>query len=85
MQVYSATTNQVKKSISRFHQNAYSGRFRHDGQLLAAGSEEGVVKVGMVWEFFPQVLLYSQCARCSTFRVELSLDNAKVIPSELLS
>lgn len=44
--MYSAATNQVKKTISRFQQSAYSGCFRHDGQLLAAGSEEGVVKVG---------------------------------------
>lgn len=44
--MYSAATHQVKKSISRFQQSAYSGCFRHDGKLLAAGSEEGVVKVG---------------------------------------
>jgi hypothetical protein len=47
VQVYSAATNQVKKSISRFNQSAYSGCFRGDGKLLAAGSEEGVVKVGV--------------------------------------
>ena len=46
MQVYSAATNQVRKTISRFREVAYSGCFRHDGKLLAAGSEEGVVKVG---------------------------------------
>ena len=46
VQVYSAATNQVKKTISRFREVAYSGCFRHDGKLLAAGSEEGVVKVG---------------------------------------
>lgn len=45
VQVYSAATNQVKKSISRFQQIAYSGCFRNDGKLLAAGSEEGVVQV----------------------------------------
>lgn len=44
--MYSAATNQVKKTISRFREVAYSGCFRHDGKLLAAGSEEGVVKVG---------------------------------------
>lgn len=49
VQVYSGATNQVKKSISRFHQSAYSGCFRNDGKLLAAGSEEGVVKVGDAW------------------------------------
>lgn len=43
--MFSGTTNQVKKTISRFHQVAYSGCFRHDGRLLAAGSEQGVVKV----------------------------------------
>ena len=43
--MYSSATNQVKKTISRFKEAAYSGCFRHDGRLLAAGSEEGVVKV----------------------------------------
>lgn len=47
--MYSATTNQVKKTISRFGQCAYSACFRRDGQLIAAGSEEGVVKVGCAW------------------------------------
>lgn len=45
----------MKKTISRFRQVAYSGTFRKDGQLLAAGSEEGVVKVGVV-KFVPQCL-----------------------------
>ena len=45
IQVYSGITNQVKKTISRFKEVAYSGCFRHDGKLLAAGSEVGVVKV----------------------------------------
>ena len=43
--VYSAVTNQVKKTISRFSEAAYSGCFRNDGRLLAAGSEDGIVKV----------------------------------------
>ena len=43
--MYSSATNQVKKTVSRFKEAAYSGCFRHDGRLLAAGSEEGVVKV----------------------------------------
>ena len=46
--MYSNTTNQVKKTISRFHHIAYSGCFRHDGRLITAGSEEGVVKVSRV-------------------------------------
>ena len=46
MQLYSSVTNEVKKSISRFQEVAYCGTFRHDGQLLVAGSEGGVVKVG---------------------------------------
>ena len=43
--MYSSVTNEVEKTISRFEEVAYSGCFRHDGQLLAAGSEGGVVKV----------------------------------------
>ena len=45
VQVYSGVTNEVKKSVSRFQEVAYSGCFRHDGNLLAAGSEGGLVKV----------------------------------------
>ena len=45
VQVYSSVTNEVRKSLSRFQEVAYSGHFRHDGQLLVAGSEGGVVKV----------------------------------------
>lgn len=45
VQVYSGVTNEVKKSVSRFQEVAYSACFRHDGNLLAAGSEGGLVKV----------------------------------------
>lgn len=76
----------MKKTISRFRQIAYSGTFRNDGQLLAAGSEEGVVKVGVV-KFVPQcleclylfryliqtVVLYSDSARdTQSTRVEIA-------------
>ncbi len=43
--MYSGVTNQVKKTISRFREAAYSGCFRGDGKLLAAGSEDGAVKI----------------------------------------
>jgi U3 small nucleolar RNA-associated protein 15 len=33
-----------QKSLSRFNDVAYSGRYRHDGRLVAAGGEEGVVR-----------------------------------------
>jgi len=45
--VYGNYSNKVKKTFSRFRQMAYGGCFRHDGNLIAAGSEEGVVKVGV--------------------------------------
>ncbi|XP_064390591.1 U3 small nucleolar RNA-associated protein 15 homolog [Halichondria panicea] len=45
VQVYSGPSNQVKKTISRFNEAAFSACFRQDGKLLAAGTEEGVVKV----------------------------------------
>lgn len=35
----------MKKSISRFHEAAYSGQFRRDGRLVIAGEEQGNVKV----------------------------------------
>ena len=43
--MFSATTNEVKKTISRFDKGAYGGCFRGDGRLLAAGTDDGSVKV----------------------------------------
>ena len=45
VQIYNSDTNLVKRTISRFKETAYSAQFRHDGRLLLAGSEEGVVKL----------------------------------------
>ena len=33
------------KSLSKFKEGAYGGRFRKDGKLLVAGTDEGQVKV----------------------------------------
>lgn len=45
VQLYNSTTNQIKKTISRFKQTASCARYRHDGQLLVAGGEECIVRV----------------------------------------
>ena len=39
-----ARAQKQKKALSRFSDVAYSGRFRHDGRLVAAGGEEGIVR-----------------------------------------
>ncbi|KAG0721193.1 U3 small nucleolar RNA-associated protein 15 [Chionoecetes opilio] len=43
--VYHRETTQVWRNITRFQRAAYGGRFRQDGQLLLAGSEEGHIKL----------------------------------------
>lgn len=43
--MYHRETTQVWRTISRFQRSAYGGKFRQDGQLLVAGTEEGVVKL----------------------------------------
>ncbi|KAG0623543.1 hypothetical protein M758_3G181700 [Ceratodon purpureus] len=43
--IYDGITGEVKKTISRFTDVAYSGTFRSDGQLLAAGGETGMVQI----------------------------------------
>ncbi|CAK9191165.1 unnamed protein product [Sphagnum troendelagicum] len=43
--VYDGVTCEPKKNILRFTDVAYSGSFRSDGQLLAAGGETGIVQV----------------------------------------
>ena len=43
--LFSAKTNKIMRSITRFSDTARSGTFRSDGRLLTAGCDDGVVKV----------------------------------------
>jgi len=45
VQVYNTETMELYKSITKFKDQAFSGRWRQDGGLLCAGTGEGVVKV----------------------------------------
>ncbi|EDO31974.1 predicted protein [Nematostella vectensis] len=45
VQIYSSTTHQVNKTISRFKEVAYCGTFRSDGQLMIAGGEDGLIQL----------------------------------------
>lgn len=45
VQIYSTATNKIKKTISRFKDIAYCPTFRHDGKLVVAGGEEGIVQI----------------------------------------
>lgn len=45
IQVYGPHTQKPLQIYSRFKDTAYGGCFRHDGKLLLAGSEEGLVRL----------------------------------------
>ncbi|CAH1797851.1 unnamed protein product [Owenia fusiformis] len=45
VQIYNCRSNQAEKTISKFRQVAYCGSFRSDGLLVAAGGDEGMVKL----------------------------------------
>lgn len=45
VQIYSSKTNEVKKTISRFKDVAYSATIRSDGTLMVAGGERPIVQV----------------------------------------
>ncbi|XP_053611364.1 U3 small nucleolar RNA-associated protein 15 homolog [Plodia interpunctella] len=45
VQVYDPITKVVAKNISKFVEAAYGATFRSDGRLLAAGSEDAVIKL----------------------------------------
>ena len=45
VQLVNVATLEVHKSLAKFKKTAFSGRFRHDGGLLCAGTGEGAVKV----------------------------------------
>lgn len=43
--IYDGKSCQLKKTITKFKDVAYSGVFRSDGQIIAAGGETGVIQV----------------------------------------
>ncbi|KAF9903291.1 snoRNA-binding rRNA-processing protein [Lobosporangium transversale] len=45
VQIYSSKTHQVKKTISRFKDVAYSGTIRADGKLVVAGDATGLIQI----------------------------------------
>ncbi|KAG0029849.1 snoRNA-binding rRNA-processing protein [Podila clonocystis] len=45
VQIYSSKTHQVKKTISRFKDVAYSGTIRGDGRLVVAGDATGLIQL----------------------------------------
>ena len=45
IQIYDANTARVKRQISKFKDVAYSGTYRSDGKLMAAGGESCAVQV----------------------------------------
>jgi U3 small nucleolar RNA-associated protein 15 len=45
VQIFNPSTNEPKKTITRFKDVVYGARFRGDGKLLVAGGEEGIVRV----------------------------------------
>lgn len=45
VQIFSAKTRQVVKTIARFKETVYSGEFRSDGKLIVAGDAKGLIQV----------------------------------------
>lgn len=45
VQIYSSTSLQIHKTLSRFKQTAHCGSFRSDGKLMVAGGDEGVIRL----------------------------------------
>ena len=43
VQLINVATLEVHKSLNKFKETCFSGRFRHDGGLLCAGTGEGAV------------------------------------------
>ncbi|XP_065341242.1 U3 small nucleolar RNA-associated protein 15 homolog [Cloeon dipterum] len=45
VQIFNPVTKAVYKSLTRFKETAYGGKFRHDGKLICAGGDEAEVKL----------------------------------------
>lgn len=51
LEIYSGSTSSAEptKSISKFKEYAYGGKFRGDGKLIVSGSADGIVRVFTRW------------------------------------
>ena len=45
VQVFNPLNNSVYKTLSKFRETAYGGKFRNDGKLLCVGGDDGGVKI----------------------------------------
>jgi len=45
VQIYNPITKAVHKTLTRFKETAYGGKFRNDGKLLCAGGDESEIKL----------------------------------------
>jgi U3 small nucleolar RNA-associated protein 15 len=48
VQIYAPRTQKITKTISRFKDVARSGCIRHDGKLVVAGDDSGLIQVSSV-------------------------------------
>eukprot|EP01087_Luapelamoeba_hula_P019080 TRINITY_DN6275_c0_g1_i1.p1 TRINITY_DN6275_c0_g1~~TRINITY_DN6275_c0_g1_i1.p1 ORF type:complete len:502 (+),score=46.79 TRINITY_DN6275_c0_g1_i1:169-1674(+) len=76
VQVFSASTATVTKTFSRFKDIAYSGTFRADGQLLAAGDATGLVQ--LLDAHSRSILRQFKGHTAAVQVVRFSLDNVRV-------
>ena len=51
VQIYAPRTQKVIKTIARFNDVARSGHLRHDGKLLVAGDDTGLIQVRLILRF----------------------------------
>jgi U3 small nucleolar RNA-associated protein 15 len=77
VQIYNAEINEVYKTLSKFQDAAFGGRFRRDGQLLAVGTSEGQVKI---FDVATKTQLRTlQGHTTATRRVDFTLDGTHVV------
>ena len=60
--IYAPRTQKIVKSISRFKDVARSGNIRHDGKLVAAGDDTGLIQVRQCsYLFLATILMLIPC------------------------
>lgn len=45
VQIFNPLTHSVHKTLQKFRDSVYGGRFRNDGKLLCVGGDDGAVKI----------------------------------------
>ena len=75
VQIFNPLTNSVHKTLSKFRETAFGGKFRYDGKLLCVGGDDGAVKI---FDITSKTLLRTLSGHQNATHVAEFMDNKRL-------